>query len=255
MCFKKLNKRTSSRMMLASVASISTLTLGAAVSRAQSPSPIPGLYNTGVNNDGSLATQGVADPHYWLVANPQGGSGPYVTNQASWQLAGGGWAADTATSQWISPHMLYVNSGTATTDAVGNYTYQTTFNLGAQFDPSTATIAGQYFVDNAVLEIDLNGVNTDNPGRPSGSGNTQNLGSFAINSGFVTGINTLDFIVDNTGGITSNPSGIEIENMTGAAVDPPVVPEPASLGLMTVAVVGLASRRRLSRQSRIIAAV
>lgn len=242
MCFEKLNHRSSSRMLLASIASLSVFTLGA--SAFGGGSPIPGLYNTGVNNNGTLVADGSADPHYTLTVNPQGGSGPYITNQSSWQFAGA-WATDNAKSKWISPQTTYISTtSTTNADPGGTYTYQTTFDLPANLIPSTATISGQYVVDNQVAQITLNGVSTNNAGRVPGNANTLNVGNFTISSGFIAGVNTLDFIVDKVAGHGDDPSGIQIENMVGTATDPSPVPEPASLGLISLAVVGLASRRR-----------
>jgi len=237
---KKIENRTAQRLLLSSVTSLSVLSLGAGVTKA---AIISTLYNTGETNAGGLVAQGTVDPHYTLTVNPQGGSGPYVTNSTSWQIAGGNWGANTSNSQWISPQTYYSNTVSVTSDAVGNYTYQTTFSL-AGLNPATASITGQYYVDNAVVQLDLNGVNTGYVGLTPGHGNINTLESFTINSGFIAGNNTLSFVVEHTSASGSNPSGIEVENMVGTAT---AVPEPASLGLMGLAVAGLASRRRSTR--------
>jgi len=249
MKLKKRKNRTASRMMFASIASLSALTLGAGAARATTPTPILGLYNTGTNNDGSLAAAPSADPHYTLPVNLDSGTTAYVTSPGSNQFVNNGWGVNTITSQWISAQPIY--TGNTSVDPSGNYTYQTTFSLNG-FTPSTAVITGDYVLNNQMMEIDLNGVNTNNPGLAPGHGNTKSLEYFTINSGFINGTNTLDFVVYNAPGSTG--SGLQIESLTGTAVDPPVVPEPASLGLMGLAIVGVLSRRRANRPSRLHAA-
>lgn len=239
MHYKKINNRTAQRLLLSSVTSLSILTLGAAGKAAI----IPGLYNTGeLTTAPTLVADGSADPHYTLVG---GNNTALVTNQTSWQISGGGWAADTTSSKWISPQSYYGNSSvTGGVDAVGNYTYTTTFSL-AGLNPATATISGTFYADDGVVQIDLNGGNTGVALQGPGHSNSLVSQSFSISSGFVAGTNTLSFVVDNTARTGSNPSGLMVENFTGTAAT--AVPEPAALGLMSLAVVGLASRRKSSK--------
>lgn len=66
---------------------------------------------------------------------------------------------------------------------------------------------------------------------------------FTINSGFVQGINTLDFVVQDVGSI----SGFRVGEISGTAqpkgTNPPSVPEPASaLGILAVGFLGASSR-------------
>jgi hypothetical protein len=125
-------------------------------------------------------------------------------------------------------------------------TYQTTFTL-----PSNATsvsISGLVSVDNSLDEILLNGVSVGAYATGSSLANltgdqeeafTQmNPISFS-SSNVVAGTNTLDFVADNDEG---SPTGIDI-NISGT-----YVPEPASASLLSVAAVGLLSRRRRRQQ-------
>ena len=78
------------------------------------------------------------------------------------------------------------------TCAPGDYTYQTTFSL-AGFISSSAIIQGNFAVDNEVESITLNGVSVP----LSFHGNLLTLTDFTISSGFMSGVNTLDFTVVN----------------------------------------------------------
>src|SRR5437016_3623537 len=73
----------------------------------------------------------------------------------------------------------------------GVYQYRTTFDLTG-LDPTTAVLNGQWAADNLGL-IQLNGVTVPN----SASQGYRSFTIFSITSGFVQGINTLDFIVTN----------------------------------------------------------
>lgn len=94
--------------------------------------------------------------------------------------------------------------------SAGSYVYRTTFDLRG-FSPATAQIAGQWSSDNQAVAILLNGVDI---------GDGANLDAepfhywtpFGVSAGFVAGVNTLDFVVDNEGG----PTALRVE-MSGAA--------------------------------------
>jgi len=91
------------------------------------------------------------------------------------------------------------------------------------------------------LDILLNGVSTGNT-IPVGFSPNYSFGAwtpFTIASGFIAGVNTLHFVVNNDAG----PTGIRVE-LTGTA-DPS--PEPASLFLLGAGLVAFGIfRRRLA---------
>ena len=114
----------------------------------------------------------------------------------------------------------------------GLYDYRTTFSL-SNFLAASAVITGQWATDNGGV-IQINGVSTGQHTLHQYSAFT----AFTITSGFVAGLNTIDFFVNKTYG----PTGLRVEQ-TGTAN---AVPEPAALALFGVgaAMLGLARRRR-----------
>ena len=126
----------------------------------------------------------------------------------------------------------------------GNYTYTTTFDLTG-YVPGTATITGRWAADNAGLNILLNG----NSLGLTTTGGFSAFTSFSIptGSGFVAGLNTLDFVVNNFDGPGNNPSGLRVE-LTGNAglVATPVPPT----ALLAVFAFGTAGLGRLVRRRR-----
>lgn len=217
----------------------------AALTGSASAATILGLYNTGLDAGGSLLPENQIDPHYVLISVPAGsGLGPnaYIADHTKPPLSTGEWVPNAALSKWIAPvgdqsSLLEVNSIT------GPYTYRLTFDLTG-YDPSTAVITGQWATDNNGVNILLNGASTGNINDAQFTVWTP----FSISSGFVSGINTLDFVVNNIpfgpgspseGG--SNPTGLRVELSGTAAPEPSV----SALALIALAVAGLkASRHR-----------
>ncbi len=149
---------------------------------------VPGVFNTGVGPDGVVLEDGVGDAYYAFTtnANDLTVSVPVVHNSTIFPIVTGPWLANSATSKWIGPELNTVAS------LAGNYAYVTAFDL-AGFDPTTAVLLGGWATDNDGLDIRLNGAST-------GLMNTAQfavLTPFTVTSGFVPGLNKLEFIVSN----------------------------------------------------------
>jgi hypothetical protein len=171
------------------------------------------ISNTGESGGTALAI-GLTDPHFNLLSAPAG-----VPLTAITTTPNPAWTNNTATADWISP-----GSSGNTSWPVGNYDFQTSFSLTG-LNPSTAQLSGEWASDNNGC-IFLNGVNTN---ICTGFAAFGSPSAFSITSGFVAGVNTLDFVVSNGGG----PTGVFAEiSGTASAAGTTGVPEPASLLLI-----------------------
>jgi hypothetical protein len=173
------------------------------------------LFNTGVSAVGTpLPNTTTPDLHYSIISAPVG-----VTTVTRVLTAADGfpvppWVGDNSLSAWIGPN---------TADAYGpsgTYIYRTTFDLTG-LDPSTAMITGRWSTDNNGLGVLLNGI--DAGVAPTSFTSFYSFSTFSISGGFVSGLNTLDFLVNN--GPPDSPTGLRVE-MTGTAAP---VPEPSTM--------------------------
>jgi hypothetical protein len=193
------------------------------------------LSNTGVDAGGSLLPGGATDPHWSIV------SGPGIVSPVSAAVLNDqflGIYAQSNNSSWI-----WVNAG-GQAGINEPYTFRLTFDLTG-FVASSASISGSWAVDN-IGEILLNG------SAPIGTGtfslptllsqNYSQFHEFTITGGFVSGINTLDFVVTDLG----PPGALNVNNLSGTAV-----PEPTSLTMLSLVSLGSLvygfRRRRPSR--------
>lgn len=224
----KETRRMRRLTLVALLVSAVALSLGATAAYAQSGSLAPLLFNTGVDANKAVLPVGAADPHYTLISVP---SGPATALAMSNHPA---WIANSAASLWIGP----LANGSQTSP-VGLYRYIYTIDLSA-YDSSTAIISGRWSTDNdAVMMLNLNGVSST----PSSA--FQGWTPFTLSQGFVSGVNTLEFLVTNGAGTSGNPTGLRVEFLRGEASSAPV-PEPMSMmlaGLGLGAVARLRGRR------------
>ena len=205
------------------------LTLATAVMMGTS---ISSIDNTGTT------PQGTIDPN-WTI----NGGTAYTTHISPTIFPGNFWIPDQATSEWISPQPVYQTFPTA--DPSGLYDFGTTFNLSGD-DPLHTSITFMAAADNLLVGVKLNGVSIGGFFPPIldfsfGPATT-------ISSGFVGGLNHLDFIVSNFVLATGNPVGIQVQFQSDTVVNQTTAPtpEPAPVGEMLVGsgFVMLALRRR-----------
>lgn len=162
---------------------------------------LPGVYGTGVGNDGSLLEPGVIDPHYRMVTSPdEGMPGPdaWVLNEA-WPIQAGVWMLNGPSSKWIGPQ-----PDQATGNAEGEYVYETRFNLTG-VDVSRVRLVGGWATDNTGLDILVNGQGTGITASGFAS-----LAPFEIATGLVAGENVLRFRMANLP-TTPNPTGLRVD--------------------------------------------
>lgn len=190
------------------------------------------LYNTGVDASGNVLPNGtIGDPHYTLTSVPGGTTTLRVVTSANGYPIGP-WLGDDTTSRWIGP-----NSDGQLDGPSGFYNYHTTFDLTG-FNLATVVITGRYATDDGG-SIVLNGATVGPP-----SGGFTSWTNFTLSSGFVAGINTLDFSVFNGGG----PTGLRVEIISAQGDLASAVPAPAGAILFGIGLVGLAAFRALRRK-------
>jgi hypothetical protein len=176
---------------------------------------IPGLYNTGVDGSGVSLPSGSVDPHWTITLSADSGfPGPdaLVLNDSGFPIPP--WLANDETSKWIAPR-----ADQSSGNLEGNYNYRTTFNA-AGFDAASIRVIGEWATDNSGTDIVVNGTSTGQ----RNDGQFVVWTPFQINSGFVAGVNTLDFKVNNApSGV--NPTGFRVRNLRalGVRVQPPTV--------------------------------
>ncbi len=151
------------------------------------PVPIPGLFGTAVTNNKKASPIGSSDLHYVLTVSPENiGTLPRAA-----KVILHGYGPNNDLAGFISPRL-------DAWGAPGQYIYKTTFDLSG-CDPSTASITFKFNYDNHIDDVLLNGASTGI--------HDPNTATPPISAGFVSGINTLEFLVTNDGG----PTGVRVE--------------------------------------------
>ena len=169
------------------------------------------LTNTGVNVSGALLAQSAVDPHYTLGPVPAGTVGytaPHavaVTNLWSWL------EVTPHVSEWIAPATYVSPNWFLQSSPGGYYTYTNQFVLPVGAALGTASIAGRWAADDGAVKMLINNNLT---GNSISTGSNPNYGfshwtPFAINSGFVSGLNTIIFVVTNAN--NPSPTGLRVE--------------------------------------------
>ncbi|MBC8087859.1 MAG: PEP-CTERM sorting domain-containing protein [Phycisphaerae bacterium] len=213
-------RKSSVRMVVAAI----TLALTPMISHAQGFS---GLFNTGVNGTGTPLAAGSVDSHYQTVEN--GFSQAFVVNNAA-------------------PYVFDANSRYIWQQADGQptnvtRTFRTTFTIDAGYNPLTAVLNGRWSTDNTGLDILLNGASSG-----FSSGGFGAFTAFSFNTGFLAGLNTLDFVV-NDFGVISSLAVTDLDGVAQLTVPTNVVPEPSAVALMGAGLtaLGFVAHRRKRR--------
>ncbi|WP_013324194.1 PEP-CTERM sorting domain-containing protein [Gloeothece verrucosa] len=192
------------------------------------------IFNTGVDNSGTVLPNNAVDPHYIITSAPPSISTPGLTYAVAAHPA---WIPNSSVSKWIGAIPDAGNIGSPT----GTYVYQTIFDLTG-FIPSTAQLSGLLASDNNILDVLINGTST---GITTPFVGFTSFQPFSVTSGFVDGINTIEFIL-NAGG-TVDALRVEFTSATADAV----VPEPLTiLGAGTALGLGTVFKRQLSNKQQ-----
>jgi hypothetical protein len=166
------------------------------------------------------ADEGTIDPNYRMVQSADRLFVPpnaYVILSNTSPVSLGFWTPNTINSRWIAPRV-----DTLEPNAPGLYRYRTTFDLSGR-NLSDAMLALEWAADNRG-RVELNGIVLDEINFERGF---QTMRQVSILSGFLPGVNTLDFVVINDGGPNQvSPTGLHVNILGAFAVSTGTSPGP-----------------------------
>jgi hypothetical protein len=178
-------------------------------------SQVSGVFNTGVDDTGTLLASYAVDPHYTIIASADPtfpGPDAVVVDDTLRPLSSGEWLTNSSISWWIGPQgnqdwADYPSAG----DLPGDYTYRTTFDLTG-YDPGRVVLAGQWSCESLGTDVLLNGVSTSNATVSNIYLVHVQWNPLLITNGFAAGINTLDFVVNRVDIRPGNlPTGMQVQ--------------------------------------------
>jgi hypothetical protein len=185
---------------------------------------ITGLYNTGIG--------ATTDSHYTVD-----GQASYITTNGSFPLDY--WFENNSTSKWLA---ISPSQGTTyDPSADGTYTWTLNFNIGSQYNASTAAFSGHFAADNKATAY-LNGHEIGTTGGFSAA----DFRSFSATTGFNTGNNVFSVVVTNLAQNGGNPTGLRVEfDQSHVAA----VPEAETYAMMLagLGMLGVVARRRKAK--------
>jgi hypothetical protein len=184
------------------------------------------------------------------------GTAIFVTSLPTGAFAHAASATDgiDSTTQWVGPN---ANQSTETTSGpgvvTGNVTYTVSFNLTG-LNAATASLILTVGSDDFVGSITLNSTPIFTPTNPEKTGGMWTIPNEAsvgpVTSGFLPGLNTITFVVDNSTGDGSTsccgPTGL----IAAVDVTASAVPEPGTLGVTGLGLAGLTTLLRRRRMGR-----
>jgi hypothetical protein len=183
---------------------VTTNLLGSATNTLAVLQPITNLFNTGLDNNRAPLPDGSVDPHYRLITNPDSSStNALVQDSTAFPLVSGPWLSNTVSSKWVGPRL---NTASA---LGGTYVYRSTFDLTG-VDVTRFRVLGRWSSDNQGVGLVFNGT----PSLQANATEFSAYSQFSFSSGFLAGLNAIDFVVTNT---APGYTGLRVE-MAGAVL-------------------------------------